>query len=133
MKIARTIAASVTGALVVGGVVLEAPSAMAAPANCRSGLGCTFENANYGGGRINFSNNVYDFTDIWKWGGSLHTWTNDAASSGFNNGVSGQVVYWFKNAAYKGAAKSATKGHGVTHFGDLNDQISSACFAAACK
>ncbi|MBD8704611.1 MULTISPECIES: peptidase inhibitor family I36 protein [Frigoribacterium] len=125
----------VTASLVLGSVAVMTPApASAAPAGCPvRGLGCTYENNNYGGGNINFYEYVRNFESVGYWARTFHTRTNDAGSSGFNNGQSGMAARWYKHANYTGPYIHADKGKGVNFSAKgLNDQISSACFRAYC-
>jgi len=133
MSLRRTLAAS--GALVLGGVLLLATPAHAAPSACSSGLGCTYEDANYGKGHINFSYNVRDYAAVGWWVPTNHLMTNDAASSAFNNGTTGQRISLYENAGYRGRAISVSRGQGIPNLGSasLNDRVSSACFDSYCK
>lgn len=125
----------VTAGLVLGSVTVMTPApASAAPTGCPvAGLGCTYENNNYGGGNINFYQHVSNFETVGYWARTFHTRTNDAGSSGFNNGESGMAVRWYRHANFTGGFVDAQKGRGV-NFGvkNLNDQISSACFRSFC-
>lgn len=131
-KLSASLAATAT---VVTGALMTATPAPAAPAGCGSGMGCTYEDANYGKGHINFYQNVWDFGGVAYWAPTGHLITDNAASSAFNNGTTGASATWFDRKNYSGPAKTLTKGNGTAHLGNagLNDKISSACFAGYCK
>jgi hypothetical protein len=126
--------AVVSLAIVIGSAVAAAP-ASSAPSGCPVvGLGCTYEDSNYGGGRINFYEKVPRFAAVGYWAGTLHVKTNDAGSSGFNRGTSGAQAHWYEHDNYRGVVVSAKKNTGVNFSSKrLNDKISSACFAGYCK
>lgn len=120
--------------ILVTGMLVAAP-AQAAPSACNPGLGCTYEDANYGRGHINFSYNVPYFGEVAYWVPTLHPATNDSASSAFNNGTTGQAVRLFDRERYQGTHTALAKGKGISNLGtkSLNDKVSSACFANYCK
>jgi hypothetical protein len=127
--------ASCAAAAIVTSSVLVAGPAQAAPSACNSGQGCTYEDANYGRGHINFSFNVPHYGNVSYWVPTLHVLTNDSASSAFHNGKSTQLVKLFDRENYRGAPKlTLARGKGSTNLTawGFNDRLTSACFANYC-
>ncbi|WIE62227.1 peptidase inhibitor family I36 protein [Curtobacterium sp. MCLR17_032] len=135
MRFKKHFASVAVVAAVASGALFTAAPASAAPAGCESGRGCTYEDANYGKGHINFFENVKDFSQVGYWVGTLHTLTDNAASSAFNNGTTGRNATWYDLKSYQGPKKTLTMGYGTTNLGyaDLNDKVSSACFTGYCN
>jgi hypothetical protein len=135
MRFRKFFASLAVTAAVAGGALAAVAPASAAPAGCESGAGCTYEDANYGKGHINFYQNVRDFAGVACWASTGHLGTDNAASSAFNNGTTGRNATWFDGKNYSGPSKTLTKRNGTANLGNsgLNDKISSACFTGYCK
>jgi hypothetical protein len=133
MKTTRLTTILTSVALTVGATLVVAAPSQAAPNACGIYQGCTYEDANYGQGHINFNYNVPRYTDVGWWVPTKHPLTNDAASSAFNNGHSGQWIRVYEKDRYQGRYVTIEKNQGVPNLGSLNDLISSACFQSYCK
>ncbi|ROQ39688.1 peptidase inhibitor family I36 [Frondihabitans sp. PhB188] len=134
MRVIRSITAVLASTGVIAGVgIAAAAPASAAPRACEKGVGCTYEDANYGWGYIHFSRNVKDYEPIGYWATSYHPKTNDAASSVYNNGNVKRAM-WFKDSRYKGTKVTLARQTGIPNLGSvsLNDKVSSACFETYC-
>jgi hypothetical protein len=136
MRFARTLTTIAATVAVAAGALIAAAPASAAPANCNTGLGCTFKNSGFSGGYLNFFYNIKDYGDIGYWAGGGGLAPDEDVSSVFNNGTSGARTFFYKTANYGGTALIRSKGLGYTNLannGSWNDSISSACFEGYCN
>ncbi|BDZ50491.1 hypothetical protein GCM10025867_27320 [Frondihabitans sucicola] len=134
MKLALITSAAAGTTVLFASLLIAAP-AQAAPGACNAGQGCTYEDINYGRGHINFNYNVSHYGSIAYWVPTLHLGTDNAASSAFNNGRTGQAIVVYDRSGYKGKSASIARGSGLSNLGSrgLNDMVTSACFSSYCK
>jgi hypothetical protein len=137
----RTSAIIAAAATVMAVSIGIASPAMAAPSGCAAGAGCSWSEANYkgksgvgqfNGGVLHFQQNIKNYLLVSSAPG-YHL--NDKISSVFNNGRTGAKTKFYKDADYKGAVKTQSKGAGVPNLQTVqfNDVISSACFDGYCR
>ena len=129
--------AAATASIIASGA-LAAP-AVAAPATCGIGAGCTWTEAGYqgsapwfNGGKLHFQYNIRNYEDYFVVPGLD---MNDRVSSVYNNGRTGRAAIFWSNARYRGDQRQVPPGSGVSNLANIgfNDLISSACFAGYCS
>lgn len=138
MHLKKTALLAAATASIIASGALAAP-AVAAPATCGIGAGCTWTEAGYqgsapwfNGGKLHFQYNIRNYEDYFVVPGLD---MNDRVSSVYNNGRTGLDTLFWSDANFRGAVERVKAGTGISNLTTvgLNDKISSACFVNYCK